>query len=302
MTKAFGRPDIENLIHDRSNWGRWGDDDELGAVNLITAEKRVAAASLVRTGRSVSMSREFPTDPGPANPRPADHFMKLHPRDQGAGAMVDYIGLEYHGIVATHVDALCHTWDDHGMWNGRKPEDVFTPDGATWGAVDKWKEGLLTRGVLLDVPAFRGEPYVTNERPVTAGELAAIAEKEGVEVGAGDALVVYSGRDAWDAEHPEWGAEPARPGLHGSCLEFLRDRDCPILAWDMQDSFPNEWDLPWTVHASIFAYGVAIVDNCNLAPLSRACAELGRHDFMFILSPLLMTGATGSPANPLALF
>lgn len=302
MSKAFRRQDVEYLIHERSNWGRWGDDDEMGAVNLITPEKRVAAAALVRTGRSVSMSRNFPTEPGPSNPRPADHFMKLHPRDQGAGAMVDYIGLEYHGIVGTHVDALCHTWDDHGMWNGRRPEDVFTPDGSTWGSVDKWKEGLLTRGVFLDVPAYRGEPHVTNEAPVTGEELSAIAEKEGVEIGAGDAVVVYSGRDAWDAEHPEWGAEPARPGLHGSCLEFLRDRDCPILAWDMQDSFPNEWDLPWTVHGAIFAYGVAIVDNCELGPLSRACAEIGRYEFMFILSPLLITGATGSPANPLALF
>ena len=302
MTSKFSRADIESLLHDRSNWGRWGEDDQIGAVNLITPDKRVAAAGLVRDGRSVSMSREFPTEPGPSNPRPADHFMKLHPRDQGAGAMVDYIGLEYHGIVCTHLDALCHTWDERGMWNGRKPDDQLTFDGSRWGSVEKWKEGLLTRGVLLDVPAYRGEPYVTNEKPVTGAELAAIADHQGVAVGAGDALVVYSGRDQWDTEHPEWGAEPARPGLHGSCLEFIRERDCPIIAWDMQDSFPNDWDLPWTVHGAIFSYGVAVVDNCHLGPLAATCAELQRYEFMFILSPLLMTGATGSPANPLALF
>lgn len=211
MTSKFSRADIESLLHDRSNWGRWGEDDQIGAVNLITPDKRVAAAGLVRDGRSVSMSREFPTEPGPSNPRPADHFMKLHPRDQGAGAMVDYIGLEYHGIVCTHLDALCHTWDERGMWNGRKPDDQLTFDGSRWGSVEKWKEGLLTRGVLLDVPAYRGEPYVTNEKPVTGAELAAIADHQGVAVGAGDALVVYSGRDQWDTEHPEWGAEPAGP-------------------------------------------------------------------------------------------
>jgi kynurenine formamidase len=302
MAKEYSRDDIQALLHDRSNWGRWGADDEVGAVNLITTAKRVAAAGLVKSGRSVSLSREFPTAPGTDNPRPASHYMKLHPRAQGSGAAVDYMGLEYHGITCTHIDALCHTWDSKGMWNGRNPEDSIRLDGATWGSIDKWKDGIITRGVLLDVPAFRGEPYVTNDKPVTGDELAAIAARENVALEAGDALVIYSGRDRWDAENPAWGSQPSRPGLHGSCLEFLRDIDAAVIAWDMQDSTPNEWDLPWTVHGVIFAYGIAIVDNCDLAAVSQAGEAEGRYEFMFVLSPLYVPGGTGSPANPLAVF
>jgi kynurenine formamidase len=302
VAKQYTREDIQALLHDRNNWGRWGADDEVGAVNLITASKRAAAASLVKSGRSVSLSRMFPTTPAPNNPRPASHYMKQHLRPEGSGAAVDYVGLEYHGITCTHIDALCHTWDSNGMWNGRRPDDVLDVDGAAWGSIDKWKEGIITRGVLLDVPAFRGEPYVTNEKPVTGEELAAIAKYEGVAIEPGDALVIYSGRDRWDNENPVWGSLPTRPGLHGSCLEFLRDVDAAVIAWDMQDSAPNEWDLPWTVHGVIFAYGIGIVDNCDLAPVSQASRAEGRFEFMFVLSPLYVPGGTGSPANPLAVF
>ncbi len=113
--------EVLGWIRQRRNWGRWGRDDQLGAINLITPAKRAAAARLVRSGRSVSLSRPFPKDPGPNNPLPAHHFMRTHARGQG-GFSADYYGIYYHGIASTHIDALCHTWDDEAMWNGR---DLF---------------------------------------------------------------------------------------------------------------------------------------------------------------------------------
>ena len=148
------------LERDR-NWGRWGEDDQVGAVNLITPEKRLAAARLVQSGRAVSLSREFPVTPAPNNPTPAQHYMKIVPRGDNSGHAADYYGVSYHGTATTHLDALCHVWDGNGMWNGRRPEEAVTMDGARWGSVEHWKEGLTTRGVLLDVPRYRGEPYVT---------------------------------------------------------------------------------------------------------------------------------------------
>lgn len=299
---------VESLLHERSNWGRWGKDDQVGTLNLITPEKRVAAAGLVQNGRTVSLSRVFPTAPAPNNPRPAEHYMKRNARGDTAGSAVDYYGIQYHGLVCTHVDALCHTWDRRGMWNGRNPDDVLTFDGSAWGSIDKWPTGIITRGVLLNVPAFRGQPYVRYEEPVHGTELEQVARAEGVELEPGDAIVVYSGRGRWDEENPLWGAElteagePRRPGLHASCLEFLRDNDCAVLAWDMQDYMPNQWGIPWTVHGAIFSYGLAIVDHCDLEPIAAACTEQERYEFMFMLSPLIVKGGTGSPANPLALF
>ena len=296
------RDEVVGYLRDRRNWGRWGDDDQRGAINLITAEKRVEAARLVRSGRIVSLSRNFPKRPGPANPTPAQHFVQTMSRPGGGGA-VDYYGIMYHGYQATHIDALCHVWDDDGMWGGRDPAREFRSTGTRWGGVQQWRDGIVTRGVLLDVPRFRGEPYVTLERPVHGWELEEVVRAQGVTVTPGDALLVYSGRERWQAAHPQWNPyTDDRPGLHASCLPFIRDRDVAVLGWDLMDAEPNEYGLPWSVHGVVFAYGVALLDNCLLEPLADACAAEGRYEFMLTVAPLPVTGGTGSPVNPLALF
>ena len=121
--------EVTSWIRERRNWGRWGKDDQKGAINLITPAKRVAAARLVKSGRSVSLSRPFPKEPGPNNALPAQHFMKTAARGKG-GFSADYYGIFYHGVASTHIDALCHTWDDEAMWNGRDPKKEITFDGA----------------------------------------------------------------------------------------------------------------------------------------------------------------------------
>jgi hypothetical protein len=296
------RAEVESYLAERRNWGRWGADDQVGAINLITPEKRVRAASLVRSGRAVSLSREFPKTPAPNNLTPAQHFMRLMDRGSG-GAAIDYYGISYHGQASTHLDSLCHVWNDQGMWNGRRPEAEIGFDGARWGAITNWSSGIITRGVLLDVPRFRGEPFVAYERPIHGWELEDVARAQGVTLEPGDALVVYGGREAWNrAGNPVWGSSPSRPGLHASCLPYIRDNDVSLLVWDMMDFQPNGYDIPWSVHAAIFAYGVGLVDNALLEPLAAACAEEGRYEFMLMVLPLVVPGGTGSPANPTALF
>jgi kynurenine formamidase len=289
------------LKEDR-NWGRWGDDDQVGAVNMVTPEKRLAAAQLVKTGQAVSLSREFPKTPSPINPTPAQHFMRRAARGTDSGMAVDYYGISYHGQATTHLDALCHVWDQNGMWNGRNPDDVITYDGAQWGSVEHWKEGIITRGVLLDVPKHRGEPFVTQEQPVHGWELEDIAQEQGVALEPGDAILVYSGRDKWNEVNPMWGSDPAaRPGLHASCLKFLRKSDCCLLVWDMMDFTPNGYELGWSVHGAIFAYGIGLLDNALLEPLAEVCGREDRYEFMLTVSPLRVVGGTGSPVNPIAL-
>ncbi len=290
------------------NWGRWGDDDQVGAVNMITPEKRAAAARLVKTGRAVSLSREFPKTPAANNPTPAIHFMKRSVREGGGGSATDYYGISYHGQATTHLDALCHVWDHNGMWNGRNADDVITFDGATWGSVEHWKEGIITRGVLLDVPKFRGQSFVKLDEPIHGWDLEDVAKAQGVTMEPGDALIVYGGRDAWNEVNPQWGSLPEagqprqRAGLHASCLKFIRESDCSLLVWDMMDFEPNGYDIPWSVHGSIFAYGIGLLDNALLQPLAEACAEEGRYEFMLTVNPLRVVGGTGSPVNPIALF
>ncbi len=155
--------------------------------------------------------------------------------------------------------------------------------------------------VLLDVPKHRSKPYVTIEEPVHGWELEEIVEAEGIALAPGDAVVVYSGREAYAEDHGgAWGGGEERPGLHASCLPFVRDNDISLLVWDMMDAAPNEYDLPWSMHGVIFAYGVALLDNSLLQPLAEACAQEGRCEFMLTVNPLKVIGGTGSPVNPIA--
>ena len=282
--------DYAAMYRDRRNWGRWGDEDQVGAINLITAEKRAAAAALVRTGRTVSLSRVF---------EPPQHFITKDSLG-GGGYVMDYLGFIYHGSTVTHIDALCHIWDEDGMWQGRDPDVEITTQGAHFGDITHWNRGVITKGVLLDVPRHRGEPHVTADRPVRGDELEAIAAAQGVTVEPGDALLVHSG---W-ASYTQSGDDGSRgrPGLHPSCAEFIRDHDVALLGWDLMDARMGAAGLPWPVHGVLFNFGVALLDNARLEPIADACAEEGRHEFMFMLLPLNVARGTGSPANPVAMF
>jgi kynurenine formamidase len=277
----------------RSNWGRWGADDERGAVNLITPAKRAAAAALVRTGRTVSLARSF---------TPPQHYIRINRRGTGH-SVVDYYGFEHHGVAVTHLDALCHMWDQDGMWNGRDPVKEIDTTGAGFADIMAFGDAVITRGVLLDVPGYRKVPHVTIERPIDAEELSAIADRQGVDIGAGDALFVYGGRESFVRTTGRYGAitEP-RPGLRSSCARFVRDRDVSLLGWDMHDAQPDPEGSPFPVHHVLYTYGVALLDNALLEPLARVCAEENRYEFMFMALPLKIPRGTGSPVNPIALF
>ena len=290
VAQSGGEADYAAMYRDRRNWGRWGDNDQVGAINLITPEKRAAAAGLVRTGRTVSLSRVF---------EPPQHFIQKSSLGPGGGYVMDYLGFIYHGSTVTHVDALCHIWDDDGMWQGRNPDVEITTQGAQFGDITHWSGGIITKGVLIDVPRHRGAPHASIDEPVRGEEIEAIARAQGVTVEPGDALLVHSGWTAY-MESGDDGSR-GRPGLHPSCAEFIRDHDVALLGWDLMDARADS-DLPWPVHGVLFNFGVALLDNALLEPVAAACAEEGRWEFMFQALPLRVARGTGSPVNPIAMF
>lgn len=299
---------LDDLLIRRNNWGRWGAGDQRGAINLITPQKRVEAARLVKSGRVVSLSREVETAPQPGGNAPKERFLKYQDME-GCGFASDFIGILPHGLVNTHVDALCHMWGGKGLFNARDPKEAFRSfghDGVAFGAIDAWGDGIVTRGVLADIPRLRGLPFADEDHPIHGWDLEDAVKAQGVTMQPGDALCVYGGRDAFRAHRkanplPKGG--PARsPGLHASCLEFLRDNDVSVLAWDLMDYQPSSYRVAIPVHGAIFAYGIALVDNALLWPLAEACAQERRWEFMFSIAPLKLAGGTGSPVNPLAIF
>jgi kynurenine formamidase len=299
------REQMVELLHGRRNWGRWGPDDQRGAINLIDPAKVAAAAATVRTGETISLSRPLDATGGADNPRPVEHLLGSRPfRSEGAGYAHDYLGLDCHNFKITHIDALCHIWDEEGMWGGRRPEEVLTSAGSSWGDIDQWGDGIVTRGVLLDIPALRGQPYVDVDEPIHGSELERAAGAAGVTMSPGDAICVFGGRTAWEDatrdQRSEYPPHP-RPGLHGSCLEFIRDFDVAVLVWDFIDAMPSGYDLPWPVHGALISYGVALVDHARLEPIAERCRAEGRAEFMLVVAPLRIPGGTGSPVNPIAI-
>jgi kynurenine formamidase len=289
-----------------SNWGRWGADDELGTLNFITPAVRRGAAALVRECHALSLSRPVDTHAGPANPYPAHHFVAVGE----SGGMLDYVGLFIHGITNTHIDALCHlpTAEGDAYYNGAAMGPGNLP-ARRKGTIEHWRHGVVTRGVLYDVPRLRGTEYVAPGRPVHGWELADAADAQGIEPEPGDAVLIRCGADAYFAATGPTPAFGFPAGVHASAVEFLYETQAALLCWDFQDAptadqgLPNPMPIPVALHVHhiLLPYmGMPIVDNANLEELARTCAQLGRYAFQFVVAPLLIEGGTGSPVNPLA--
>ena len=286
-----------------SNWGRWGAGDQLGTLNHITTDVRTAASGLVRKGRTVSCARPIATAAvasGPRNPTPADHRMV----NIGEGGCADYIGVSYHGFINTHIDALCHIFSaDKQLYNGRPTSDV-AEDGAKNNSIEHWRSGIVTRGVLYDVPRHRGVDHVTLGAPVHGWELQDIAKAEGVTPQAGDAVLVRMGATAFWTAQPDFEQPWAAPGLHASALEFLYETDAALLGWDLMEAGgQGEYGAPsLPIHSIAIPYmGLPLLDNAILDELATACAELERWHFLLVVAPLVVNGGTGSPVNPIAI-
>lgn len=304
-----------------SNWGRWGEDDELGTLNLITAAKRIAAAELVRVGRSVSCAWDIGSTPVADQPfGPPQRFMVATGQglndphrvtapwragDRSAGAL-EYLGLVYHGHTVTHVDSLAHVYWDGKMYNGKPAELVTSAMGATHHAVTSLRDGVVTRGVLLDVAAARGVDWLEPGEAVHPEELETIEQHQGVVVEEGDVILLRTGYGRRAREHgPDEVARVGRAGWHAACLPWFHERGIAMIACDTaQDAQPSGYPaLRSPIHAvGIVAMGLWLLDNCDLEELSRTCGDSGRYEFLFTLAPLRWVGATGSPANPLATF
>lgn len=288
-----------------SNWNRWGPDDQLGTLNHITAETRRAASALVREGRSVSCANPLATRAVVPDERrngsPADHQMRL-----GATGCGDYIGVSYHGFVNTHIDALCHIFTgEHGeLYNGR-PSSLVTEDGAQTNSVDHWRDGIVTRGVLFDIPRMRGSTHVEVGAPVEGWDLEDWARAQGITPQPGDAVLIRSGSDPFWAANPdfEFSFPPTTPGVGSSVLEYLHAHDAALLGWDLQEAGGHGLPARIPVHeVAIPHMGLPLLDNANFERLAATCAELGRYEFMLTVAPLVVLGGTGSPVNPIATF
>ena len=297
-----------------SNWGRWGDDDELGALNLITPNKVKQALATVQDGVRISMARTIGFEPSLDAPNPPVHFMlesgdgwasgdKL--TDRPFPVAMDYFGMIFHGYTVTHVDSLSHFFWNGKTYNGKPANLVSTSLGATFGSVEEAKEGVITRAVLVDVPAIRGIDWIERGEGVMIDDILAAEERFGFRVEQGDLLLVRTGqlhrRNLEGAVTPATGSAACQ----ASCLPLFYERGICMLGTDTGNdvSPPQYQNVPSPIHqVGITAMGLWILDNADLEEVTAACHERGRFEFMISIGPLRLHNTTGSPVNPIAVF
>ncbi|WP_327281357.1 MULTISPECIES: cyclase family protein [unclassified Streptomyces] len=281
-------------------------DDRRGTLGHLTPECVVAATAEVRSGLTVSLAAPIETLPGPDNPDPARHTM-IAPVAGGATAdglhfARDRFAMNVHGDADSHLDALCHVLFDGELYNG-VPAGSVTPEGARELSVEVLRNGVVGRGVLLDVPRLRGVPWLEPGEHVGAGDLTAAEEAQGVRVRSGDMLFVRVGHRPRREERGAWEAARARAGLHPTAVRYLAERQVSVLGSDgNNDTAPSPVaGIGFPVHVlTMHAMGLPLMDYLQFEELTRACARAGRWSFLCVVAPLRLPAATGSPVNPVA--
>ena len=299
--EKLSKPQFDAMFKQLSNWGRWGKTDQMGTLNLITPAIRKEAAGLVREGVSVSLARDLNAEKSIDNPDPFRDTMNLGV--DGKFNMDSYT-VNFHGFAFSHFDALSHTYYDGHLYNGFPDSDV-REKGAKELDTAIYRDGILTRGVLVDVPWLRGLPYLDKTAYISSKDLDAWEAKTGVHIRAGDAVVIRTGRWALREAKGAWDISSSSAGLDPSAVAWLRKRDAAFLVSDAaHDAIPSAVegvDFPSHV-LTIVAMGMPLADQCNLEDLAKTAQKLHRQTFMLTLAPVRIKGGTGALINPIATF
>lgn len=317
MTEVLDARTVRDWGTRYSNWGRWGPDDELGTLNFITPDRVLAAASLPRRGLVLSCALPFDASgpqSGTGGRHNPIHYMLADGGDILAGAQ-DPIpgGFNYADDAVimplqcgTQWDALAHVSYDGKLYNDRDVS-LVTSQGARANSIDRLRDGVVGRGVLLDLPGKLGVPWLENGTRILPRDLDACAEASGVAIEAGDVLLVRTGMLTRCLEEKSWAGfcgGPA-PGLSVHCARWLHEREVAAVATDTWcvEVIPHETgDCVLPLHMiALRDMGLLLGEIFHLDRLAAACAEDGNYAFLFAAPPLPITGAVGSPINPLAI-
>jgi kynurenine formamidase len=295
---------VDTWMTELSNWGRWGKQDQLGALNLITPAKRQEAAKLVRAGVSVSLARNTETAKADDNPQPFEHTMLRTGLNTTGQFCVDRYSVAYHGYAHTHMDSLCHMFYNGKMYNGFAQAEV-TEAGAQKLAITNVKNGIFTRGILMDMARLKGVDSLEPGTPIYPEDLDAWEKKANVKVRSGDVVFIRTGRWALRDSKGPWPASQKSADLHASCAKWLKQRDVAMLGSDAaSDVMPSGIEgVVQPIHQLVLiAMGMNIFDNCDLEAVAKEAARQNRWEFLITASPIPVPGGTGSPLNPIATF
>ena len=302
-SSTVSRAEFDRWMESISNWGRWGEDDELGTLNLVTPAKSKAAVALVQEGVTVSMALDLNTVQDALNQNPFRHSVATG-KFSGHDVAGDDYGVQYHGFAHSHIDGLPHFAHKGKLYNGFG-FDTIKPTGATKLGIHNLKNGIVSRAVLVDMAWFKEVDFLEPGTAITVADLEAWEQKTGVTVGSGDVLLVRTGRWERVRQKGQWNFLEAAAGMHASVAQWLKARDVALIGCDgVSDVMPSGVEgLANPLHELVLVgLGMRILDNLNLDDVAQAAKARNRWEFLFVGAPLRAVGGTGSPLNPLAVF
>jgi kynurenine formamidase len=291
---------FKEWMTDLSNWGRWGEDDQIGAANLITPAKRLQAAALIQTGEAVSLGHDVADDLGsdPNRPFGLNMIISFDP-----DRIRDRLDIDYHGGFFTHLDAVCHVVYDGKIYNGHDMRQTVTNDGCEHLGITGLKNGAVTKAVLIDVPRLRGVPYLEAGTRVYREDIEEWEKQTGATVESGDILLIRTGR--WARRDTDGDGGGGNAGMDASFLPFLAERDVALFgsdtAHEVRENIPG-YEVTVIHKFAVVARGMNLFDNLDLEEAAATAARLNRWEFLFMASPVRVPKGTGSPINPIAIF
>ena len=315
MAKIPSDEELIQMMSDLSNWGRWGEGDQLGCLNLITPDKIIAATKLVTDGHTVSCARPITTDPAADVTYQVQRFMV----DSGEGRATDtverqinrkgaaeFIGMVFHGQTITHIDALSHYSWRGLMYNGVPADLVTSKEGALSHSIEPTGDGIVSKGVLLDIAKLKNKPWLEADEAVYPQDLEDAERLQGVKVAEGDILLIHTGN--YERRIKEGAVDSGQPmtACQAACAPWFKERGISMLGTDTSNDirpthYPDVTTSPMHI-LCLVTLGLWLIDNCNLQDLSRECATRNKYEFMLTLGPLKLNKVTGSPVNPIAIF
>ena len=300
---------LNQLCQQCSNWGKWGTEDELGTLNYITPQKMVAASGLVRQGKSFGLALPYDQNGPQRGVRGRFNPVRLMIAtgvDPGGTYSDDVVTMPLQ--CGTQWDSLAHIFWNGIMWNNR-PQSLVTSQGALVNSIDKMRNHLVSRGVLLDIPRYKGVEWLEEGYAVTVDDLEGAAAKQGVAVGSGDVVVVRTGHQTMCLSRRDWGtyAGGDAPGLSLLTAPWLYENEIAALCtdtWGVEvrpNEIPETAEMRQPLHRVAIPYmGLLLGEIFYLDDLAADCAADGVYEFLFAGAPLPFTGGVGSPTNPLA--
>ena len=291
-----------------SNWGRWGDLDELGAANLITPAKRKQALALAREGRAISLAHDVPQEKAVDTPTFLDRAVVTVWLRRSRWTATKYTGT-YHGVIHSHLDAVdCHIMVDGRGYNGVSMEEIKAAGGCPRGSINALKDGVVTRGILFDATRLPGKAtpqgWLEPGTAIHREDLEALEKIQRVKVSPGDVILLYTGRWKRRAALGPWPNATGFAGYHIDVAYFLKERGVSFIGADgPNDVSPSGLPPGRGLHQlALVAMGVSIFDNLDFERAVEEARRLNRYEFLFMAAPLRVEKGMGSPLNPLAIF